>query len=345
MPFITTKTKGERKIYNLPYILAHLIIPLSRYSIISADFCRKGLCSVSSRLVKVYSPLVLIVPFSFFPYSFGKKQDSSTSFPVQPENKTTTTTNRTQDGTISSNREFNFNTGFSNSKPTQVDPASSTDNADNSPPPDDPQDFESDLKADNLGGTPADDGYNWRKYGQKQVKTSEFPRSYYKCTHLNCPVKKKVERAHDGQVTEIIYKGTHNHQKSSPNRRSGIPFSDGSENSNFQPSQHLNQPVWGNGQNGSSQEVQGEGVQEVNRSGSVSIPAVPEFEPTNQVMPGGNGARSEGQNIGLVDLSSTVSNEEDQVTHGASFDNEAEEDDSQETDSKRRFVSCVNFGN
>lgn len=66
---------------------------------------------------------------------------------------------------------------------------------------------------------PADDGYNWRKYGQKQVKGSEFPRSYYKCTHLNCPVKKKVERAPDGRITEIIYKGQHNHELPQPNKR------------------------------------------------------------------------------------------------------------------------------
>ncbi|CAK8540677.1 unnamed protein product [Lathyrus sativus] len=66
---------------------------------------------------------------------------------------------------------------------------------------------------------PADDGYNWRKYGQKQVKGSEYPRSYYKCTHLNCPVKKKVERAPDGHITEIIYKGQHNHEKPQVNRR------------------------------------------------------------------------------------------------------------------------------
>ncbi|KAH0923967.1 hypothetical protein HID58_023985 [Brassica napus] len=59
---------------------------------------------------------------------------------------------------------------------------------------------------------PADDGYNWRKYGQKQVKGSDFPRSYYKCTHPACPVKKKVERSQDGQVTEIIYKGQHSHE-------------------------------------------------------------------------------------------------------------------------------------
>ncbi|KAF6147197.1 hypothetical protein GIB67_039327 [Kingdonia uniflora] len=60
---------------------------------------------------------------------------------------------------------------------------------------------------------PADDGYNWRKYGQKHVKGSEYPRSYYKCTAPSCPVKKKVERSLDGQVTEIIYKGQHNHEK------------------------------------------------------------------------------------------------------------------------------------
>lgn len=66
---------------------------------------------------------------------------------------------------------------------------------------------------------PADDGYNWRKYGQKMVKGSEYPRSYYKCTNPNCPVKKKVERSVDGQITEIIYKGQHNHLRP-PNRRS-----------------------------------------------------------------------------------------------------------------------------
>lgn len=67
---------------------------------------------------------------------------------------------------------------------------------------------------------PSYDGYNWRKYGQKQVKGSEYPRSYYKCTHPNCPVKKKVERSLDGQIAEIVYKGEHNHLKPQPPRRS-----------------------------------------------------------------------------------------------------------------------------
>ncbi|KAM7498962.1 hypothetical protein LguiA_023376 [Lonicera macranthoides] len=65
----------------------------------------------------------------------------------------------------------------------------------------------------------SEDGYNWRKYGQKIVKGSEFPRSYYKCTHPNCEVKKIFERAHDGHITEIVYKGSHDHPKPQPSRR------------------------------------------------------------------------------------------------------------------------------
>ncbi|GLT65014.1 hypothetical protein SLA2020_374710 [Shorea laevis] len=70
------------------------------------------------------------------------------------------------------------------------------------------------------GNGRSDDGYNWRKYGQKQVKGSENPRSYYKCTYPSCPTKKKVERSLDGQITEIVYKGSHNHPKPQSTRRS-----------------------------------------------------------------------------------------------------------------------------
>nr|ACI90293.2 double WRKY type transcription factor [Picrorhiza kurrooa] len=68
---------------------------------------------------------------------------------------------------------------------------------------------------------PASDGYNWRKYGQKNVKASECPRSYYKCTHINCPVKKKVESSIDGRVSEITYKGQHNHDPPPQNGKRG----------------------------------------------------------------------------------------------------------------------------
>lgn len=60
---------------------------------------------------------------------------------------------------------------------------------------------------------PAKDGYSWRKYGQKQLKDAESPRSYYKCTRDGCPVKKVVERSFDGFIKEITYKGRHNHPR------------------------------------------------------------------------------------------------------------------------------------
>ncbi|KAK4423711.1 putative WRKY transcription factor 4 [Sesamum alatum] len=63
---------------------------------------------------------------------------------------------------------------------------------------------------------PTDDGYNGG-IRQKQVKAVSSLEAYYKCTHPNCPVKKKVERSLDGQITEIIYKGQHNH--SPPSKR------------------------------------------------------------------------------------------------------------------------------
>ncbi|KAK1423342.1 hypothetical protein QVD17_18641 [Tagetes erecta] len=59
---------------------------------------------------------------------------------------------------------------------------------------------------------PANDGYKWRKYGQKQVKASELPRSYYKCTQTNCPATKKIGHFLDGDISDIIYKGQHNHE-------------------------------------------------------------------------------------------------------------------------------------
>lgn len=65
-----------------------------------------------------------------------------------------------------------------------------------------------------------EDGYNWRKYGQKQVKGSENPRSYYKCTYQNCLTTKKVERNFDGHITQIVYKGNHNHPKPQSTRKS-----------------------------------------------------------------------------------------------------------------------------
>ncbi|KAK1629267.1 hypothetical protein QYE76_003582 [Lolium multiflorum] len=45
------------------------------------------------------------------------------------------------------------------------------------------------------------DGYQWKKYGQKQIEAAQYPRSYYRCTNSAdqaCPAKRTVQRNDDG---------------------------------------------------------------------------------------------------------------------------------------------------
>lgn len=69
-----------------------------------------------------------------------------------------------------------------------------------------------------------DDGYKWRKYGQKVVKNTQHPRSYYRCTQDNCRVKKRVERlAEDPRMVITTYEGRHAHSPSHDLEESQTP--------------------------------------------------------------------------------------------------------------------------
>ncbi|XP_047310371.1 probable WRKY transcription factor 32 [Impatiens glandulifera] len=60
---------------------------------------------------------------------------------------------------------------------------------------------------------PSSDGYNWRKYGQKQVKSPQGSRSYYRCSQSNCHAKKIECNDQTNCVIDIINKGAHNHEQ------------------------------------------------------------------------------------------------------------------------------------
>ncbi|XP_050237779.1 probable WRKY transcription factor 2 [Mercurialis annua] len=221
--------------------------------------------------------------------------------------------------------------------------------AEHSPPLDEHQDEVGDQRAsgDSVagggGGTPSEDGYNWRKYGQKQVKGSEYPRSYYKCTHPNCLVKKKVERSHEGHITEIIYKGAHNHPKPTLNRRSAIGSSnplvdmqlDVPEQAGLQRGTE-NDPIWASALSKNAAGTPDWRHDNIEVTSSASV--APEFGNPSSAVQAQNAANGEAGDA--VDASSTFSNDEDEddrATHGSvGYDGEGDE-----SESKRRKIETT----
>ncbi|XP_076927284.1 putative WRKY transcription factor 54 [Bidens hawaiensis] len=58
-----------------------------------------------------------------------------------------------------------------------------------------------------------EDGYAWRKYGQKEILNSKFPRCYFRCTHKHfhgCKAVKQVQKQEDeSNMFHITYFGHH----------------------------------------------------------------------------------------------------------------------------------------
>ncbi|PWA57894.1 DNA-binding WRKY [Artemisia annua] len=66
------------------------------------------------------------------------------------------------------------------------------------------------------------DTWAWRKYGQKPIKGSPYPRNYYKCsTTKACGARKQVEQSHmDSNIFIVSYSGEHIHPR--PTHRSPL---------------------------------------------------------------------------------------------------------------------------
>nr|QCV57279.1 WRKY transcription factor [Fagopyrum tataricum] len=66
---------------------------------------------------------------------------------------------------------------------------------------------------DSSSTTPPSDSWAWRKYGQKPIKGSPYPRGYYRCSSSKgCPARKQVERSRsDPSVLMVTYSYEHNH--------------------------------------------------------------------------------------------------------------------------------------
>ncbi|XP_002965010.2 probable WRKY transcription factor 41 [Selaginella moellendorffii] len=142
-----------------------------------------------------------------------------------------------------------------------------------------------------------DDGYTWRKYGQKDILGSRHPKSYYRCTHKResgCPAIKYVQRSDSNPSSfQITYRGEHtcNMLRSSP---LGSPSP---------PSPALAMPMV----NSVCLRINSDGGLQIGASGPTVIPSLPlDVSPNHTPPPPRNtGASAPSHGIGQRDLEAT----------------------------------------
>ncbi|CAK8560708.1 unnamed protein product [Lathyrus sativus] len=99
-----------------------------------------------------------------------------------------------------------------------------------------------------------EDGYSWRKYGQKDILGAKFPRGYYRCTHRNaqgCLATKQVQKSEeDPMIYEITYKGRHtciqsSHLNKPHSSKTKLKFGQNNSqpNQKIQPQEEIIQPT------------------------------------------------------------------------------------------------------
>nr|QIN97364.1 WRKY27 transcription factor [Isatis tinctoria] len=76
-----------------------------------------------------------------------------------------------------------------------------------------------------------EDKYAWRKYGQKEILNTKFPRSYFRCTHKptqGCKATKQVQKKEqDPNMFQITYIGYHTCHVSEETQANTEPFDHG----------------------------------------------------------------------------------------------------------------------
>ncbi|VAH20325.1 unnamed protein product [Triticum turgidum subsp. durum] len=69
-----------------------------------------------------------------------------------------------------------------------------------------------------LTETPENDGFHWRKYGEKKILNAVFPRSYYRCGYSDehrCPAKKLVQQQNNSDPPVFMVTMINDHTCSS----------------------------------------------------------------------------------------------------------------------------------
>lgn len=95
------------------------------------------------------------------------------------------------------------------------------------------------------------DGYAWRKYGQKEILNSKYPRCYFRCTYKpahGCKAQRQVQKLDDGSdMYHITYFGHHTcpSPNSFPKHRAVLDFKDSKNQQYFSasPSTITNIPI------------------------------------------------------------------------------------------------------